>query len=37
MAAQKFTNFDKFCLMHADMMAVTVQSNEIVSNKVKDN
>ena len=37
MAAQKFTNFNKFILMHADMVAVTVQSNKIVLNEVKDN
>ena len=36
MAAQKFTNFDVF-LMHADTTAVTIQSNKIVSNEVKDN
>ena len=36
MATQKFTNFDKFFLMHADMTAVTIQSNKIVSNEVKD-
>ena len=36
-AAWKFTNFDKFFLMHADMTPVIVQSNEIVSNEVKDN
>ena len=38
MAAQKFTNFDKvFFKMHTDMTAVTLQSNEIVLNEVKDN
>ena len=37
MAAQKFTNFDKFFLMHADMPAVTKQSNETVSTEVQDN
>ena len=37
MAAYKFTNFDTFFLkMHADMTTVTVQSNKIVSNEVKD-
>ena len=38
MATQKFTSFDKFFffLMHADMTAVTIQSNKIVSNEVKD-
>ena len=35
MVAQKFTNFGKFSLMHADMTAVTVQSNKIVLNEVK--
>ena len=28
---------DKFFLMHADMTAVTIQSNKIVSSEVKDN
>ena len=37
MAAQKFTNFDKFFLMHTDMTAVTIQSNKIVSNEIEDN
>ena len=37
MDAQKFANFDKFLKMHADMTAVTIQSNKIVSNEVKDN
>ena len=38
MAAQKFTNFDKFFKkMHADMTSVTIQSNKIVLNEVKDN
>ena len=37
MATQKFTNFDKFFLMHADITAVTIQSNRIVSNEAKDN
>ena len=38
MATQKFTNFDKcFLLMHTDMTAVTIQSNKIVLNEVKDN
>ena len=36
MAAQKFTSFDVF-LMHVDMTAVTIQSNKIVLNEVKDN
>ena len=35
MATQKFSNFDFF--MHANMRAVTIQSNKIVSNGVKDN
>ena len=38
MAAQKFTNFARFFfLMHFDMTAVTLQSNKIVLNEVKDN
>ena len=37
MAAPKFTNFDKFFKMHADITAVTIQSNKIVSSEVKDN
>ena len=37
MAAQNFTNFVKFFLMHADMTAVTIQSNKIALNEVKDN
>ena len=37
MATQKFTNFDKFVLMHADVTAVTIQSNKIISNEVKNN
>ena len=38
MAAQKFTNFDKlFKKMYADMTAVTIQSNKIVLNEIKDN
>ena len=37
MATQKFTNFDKFFLTHTDRTAVTMQSNKIVSNEVKDN
>ena len=36
MAAQKVTNFDVL-KMHADMTAVTIQSNKIVSSDVKDN
>ena len=36
-ATQKFTNFDKlFFKMHADMTAVTIQTNKIVYNEVKD-
>ena len=35
MVTQKFT-FHKFFLMHADMTAVTTQSNKIGSNEVKD-
>ena len=38
MATQKFTNFVKFFfLMHANMTAIVIQSNKIVSNEVKDN
>ena len=37
MATHQFTNFGKCFLMHADMTAVTIQSNQIVSNEVKDN
>ena len=33
MATQKFTIF---FLMHTDMIAVTVQSNSIVSDEIKD-
>ena len=29
MAAQKFTDFDNFFLMHADMTAITIQSNKM--------
>ena len=36
MATWKFISFD-FFLMHIDMTAVTIQSNKIVSNEVKDN
>ena len=36
MAAQKFTDFDKFFKMYADMTAVTIQSNKIVTNEVQD-
>ena len=36
MATQIFTNFDKFFFkMHADMTAVTIQSNKVVLNEVK--
>ena len=37
MAPQKLTNFDKLKKMHADMTAVTIQSNKTVLNEVKDN
>ena len=37
MVTQKFTNFGKFLLRYADMAAVTIQSNKIVLNEVKDN
>ena len=36
MATQKFTNFDKFFLMHVDMTVVTIQSNKIILNEIKD-
>lgn len=36
MATQKFTSIDKF-LMYVGLTAVTIQSNTIVSNEVKDN
>ena len=35
MATQKFTNFAKFLM--CDMTAITIQSNKIVLNEVKDN
>ena len=35
MTTQKFTSFDKFFLMHADITAVTIQSNKTLSNEVK--
>ena len=37
MATGKFTNFGKFFKMHTGMAAVTIHSNEIVLNEVKDN
>ena len=37
MAAQKFTNFDDFLKMYTNMTAVTMQSNQVVSNEGKDN
>ena len=38
MATEKFTNFDKlFKKMYADMTAVTIQSNKIFLNEVKNN
>ena len=38
MATQKFTNFDKlFLKTHANITAVTIQSNKIVLNEIKDN
>ena len=37
MATQKFTNFDKLFLMHADMTAVMIHYNKIVSHEVKNN
>ena len=36
MAIQKFTNFD-FLKMHVDVTVVTIQSNKIVLNEMKDN
>ena len=36
MAAQKLTNFDELFKMYADSR-ITIQSNKIVSNEVKDN
>ena len=36
MATQKFTNFDFFLIL-ADVTAVLVQANTVVSNDVKDN
>jgi len=38
MATQKFTNFDKFFFLktHAHITAVTIQSNKIVLNEIKD-
>ena len=37
MATHKFISFDKFFKIHADMTAITIQSNKIVLNEVKDN
>ena len=37
MATQEFTSFDKFLKIQADMTAITMQSNKIVLNEVKDN
>ena len=37
MSTQKFTNFDEFFSMHANMRAITIQFNKIVFNEVKDN
>ena len=38
MATQKLTNFDKyFFLMHTDLTTAAIESNEIVSDEVKDN
>ena len=36
MATQKFTSLIHFLKMHTDMSAVTMQSNKIVSNEIKD-
>ena len=35
MNTQKFTNFDVFFKVHADMTVVTIQYNKIVSNEVR--
>ena len=37
MVTQKFTNYDKFFKMYIDMTDVTIQTNKIVLNEVKDN
>ena len=37
MTAQKFTILISFFKMHTDRTAVTIQSNKVVSNEVKDN
>ena len=37
MVTQKFTSFDVVFKMHADMTAVTIQSNKIVLNEIADN
>ena len=37
MVTQKFTDFDKFFCEHTLMTAVTIHSNKIVLNEVKDN
>ena len=37
MVTQKFTDFDVFLYTHTDMTAVTIHSNKIVLNEVKDN
>ena len=37
MLTQKFTNFDHFLKMHADMTAITIHSNKIVLKEVKGN
>ena len=36
MMTQKCINFEKLFLMHADMIAVPIQSHKIVLNEVKD-
>ena len=37
MATQEFTNFEVFKKMHAGITAVTIQSNKIDLNEIKDN
>jgi len=37
MVTQKFTDFDKYFFVNTLMTAVTIHSNKIVLNEVKDN
>ena len=37
MAVQNFTKVVKFFIVHADVTAVTIQSNKVVWSEVKDN